>query len=141
MKKMPSSKPYLIRAIYSWCLDAALVPYLAVSVDERTIVPREHVQDGKIILNIGPMSCREIKIDDEGISFLTRFQGLAKEVWVPMDQVIGIFAKENGEGIFFGKTGPVPVGVSAPAPASPPSSKAKPQLRVIKPEKDTAPKA
>ncbi len=96
-----STKPYLIRAIYDWCADSGLTPYLAVQVDEYTQVPRHFVKDGRIVLNIGADAVRNLELGNEDIVCGGRFGGVAHQIIVPVSAVIGIFAKENGQGLVF----------------------------------------
>jgi len=99
----PTTKPYLIRAIYEWCSDSGLTPYLAVAVDKDCRVPMEFVREGEIVLNIGASATPNLLIDNEWIGFSARFGGSAREISVPIPAVIGIYAKENGQGLFFGR--------------------------------------
>lgn len=98
---MVSTKPYLIRAIFEWCLDQGFVPYLTVAVDGNTRVPRGHVKDGQITLNIGPEATQQLMMGNEEISFQARFNGAAFAVSVPVGAVAAIFARENGQGMAF----------------------------------------
>ena len=98
-----STQPYLIRAIYEWCVDGALTPYLAVVVDKRCRVPMEYVREGEIVLNISPGATPDLTIDNEWVSFSARFSGVGRDILVPVSRVMGIYAKENGQGLFFGK--------------------------------------
>ncbi|MGE5468687.1 MAG: ClpXP protease specificity-enhancing factor [Ignavibacteria bacterium] len=113
---MISTKPYLVRAIYEWCIDQGFVPYLTVAVDERTRVPREHVRDGQITLNIGPEASHQLMMGNEEITFQARFNGAAFAVSVPVNAVAAIFARENGMGMSF-EVGPA--GLAAEEPALP----------------------
>ena len=99
--KLPSTKPYLIRAIHEWCCDNAFTPYISVAVDERVRVPREYVRDGQIVLNISYDATGHLQIANEGISFQARFGGVARDIAVPLGQVTAIYAKENGAGMAF----------------------------------------
>lgn len=98
---MATTKPYLIRAIHEWCTDEGLTPYLAVQVDARTQVPREFVRDGQIVLNISATATHQLLLGNEEISFQTRFNGAAFPVVVPVDAVMAIYARENGQGMAF----------------------------------------
>ena len=98
---LPSTKPYLLRAIWEWCCDNAFTPYISVQVDGRTMVPREFVHDGQIVLNIGPGATNRLKIGNELIEFQARFGGVARELSVPVTQVLAIYARENGAGMAF----------------------------------------
>ena len=96
-----STKPYFIRAIYEWCSDCGYTPYLSVRVDERTRIPLEYVKNGEIVLNVSLNATRNLTVNNELIQFSARFNGVSREVSVPVDRVQGIFARENGQGAFF----------------------------------------
>ena len=96
-----STKPYLIRAIYEWCSDCGFTPYLSVRVDDPTRVPVEYVKNGEIVLNVSLNATRNLTINNELIQFSARFNGVSREVSIPVDRVQGIFARENGQGAFF----------------------------------------
>ena len=99
-----STRPYLIRALYDWCTDNGLTQYVAVVVDETVQVPREYVQNGEIVLNISFDATSSLKLGNEVIEFKARFAGTAREIMVPVNRVIAIYARENGQGMAF----PVP---------------------------------
>lgn len=101
MAQIPSTKPYLLRAIREWCLDQGYTPYLAVIVDARTRVPREHVNDGQIVLNLGPEATHQLVMGNEFITFSARFNGVAQALSIPIDNVAAIYARENGQGMAF----------------------------------------
>jgi stringent starvation protein B len=96
-----STKPYFIRAIYEWCSDCGYTPYVSVRVDERTRIPLEYVKNGEIVLNVSLNATRNLTINNELIQFSARFNGVSREVSIPVDRVQGIFARENGQGAFF----------------------------------------
>ena len=98
---LPSTKPYLIRAIHEWCCDNGFTPYIAVIADERTRLPREFVRDGQIVLNIGYEATGHLSITNDGITFQARFGGVARDISVPISNVAAIYAKENGAGMAF----------------------------------------
>ncbi|HEY6897536.1 MAG TPA: ClpXP protease specificity-enhancing factor [Rhodocyclaceae bacterium] len=98
---MLSTKPYLLRAIYEWCVDQGFTPYLQVAVDARTRVPREHVRDGQIVLNVSPEATSQLLIGNDEISFQARFNGSAFPILIPVDTVAAIYARENGQGMAF----------------------------------------
>lgn len=98
---MVSTKPYFVRAIFEWCVDQGLTPYLTVVVGQATRVPREFVKDGQIVLNIGPDATNQLLLGNDEITFHARFNGVAFPVVVPIDSVAAIFAKENGQGMSF----------------------------------------
>lgn len=101
MERLPSTKPYLLRAIWEWCCDNNLTPHVAVVVDKRTRVPREFVKDGQIVLNLGPGATNKLNIGNEYVEFQARFGGVARELSVPVEQVAAIYARENGAGMAF----------------------------------------
>ncbi len=98
---LASTKPYLLRAIYEWCADQGLTPYIAVVVDEHTIVPRQYVKDGQIVLNVGTEAAHQLHMGNDFITLTARFGGVAQNLSVPVDQVAAIYAKENGHGMAF----------------------------------------
>ena len=115
-----STKPYLLRAIYEWCTDSGYTPYLAVKVDSATTVPMEYVRKGEIILNISYGATSGLKMDNDAIHFRARFNGVSREIYIPVHNVLAIYANENGQGMAF------EVNVTAsemPAPASPTRSR------------------
>lgn len=110
-----STRPYLIRAIYEWCTDNGLTPYVAVRVDDGVQVPREYVKDGEIVLNISFEATGSLKLGNEFIEFSARFAGVAREIIVPVDHVIAIYARENGQGMAFPPSDPAAASQQKPA--------------------------
>jgi stringent starvation protein B len=98
---MVTTKPYLIRAIHEWCADQGFTPYLAVTVDAQTRVPREYVKDGQIVLNVAADATGQLQMGNEAITFQARFNGVAFPVHVPIAAVAAIYARENGQGMAF----------------------------------------
>ena len=98
---LPSTKPYLIRAIYEWCSDNGFTPYLAVKVGRDTRVPMEFVKDGQIVLNVSMDATQNLVMGNELIAFQARFGGVAHHIAVPVDNVSAIYARENGQGMAF----------------------------------------
>jgi stringent starvation protein B len=96
-----STKPYLLRAIYEWCTDNGYTPYLAAMVDSQTQVPLEFVKNGEIVLNISFSATSGLKMDNDFIHFHARFAGVSREIFVPVDNVVAIYARENGQGMAF----------------------------------------
>jgi len=101
MTKSASTKPYLVRAIYEWCVAEQFTPYLLVKIDQNTLAPRAFIKDGKILLNLSPESIKDLLMGDEAITFTARFNGAPENLYLPISAVEGIYAKENGEGLFF----------------------------------------
>lgn len=97
----PSTKPYLLRAIFEWCTDNGFTPYLAVVVDESTRVPMQFVKNGQIVLNISYGATSGLKMENHAISFKARFGGVSRELFIPVENVVAIYASENGEGMAF----------------------------------------
>ena len=136
-----STKPYFIRAIYEWCSDCGFTPYLSVRVDEHTRVPMEYVKNGEIVLNGSLNATRNLTINNELIQFSARFNGVSREVSIPVDRVQGIFARENGQGAFFtvespaalsvAPSGPVAAGEVEADPPRPPAA-GKSRLKLVK---------
>lgn len=129
-----STRPYLIRALHDWCTDNGLTPYIAVYVGPRVQVPREYVKNNEIVLNIGFDATSGLKLGNEFIEFKARFGGTARDIVVPVDHVVAIYARENGQGMAF----PVPAEPGAePAPA-PVSAEAGPKGLRLAPAGDDA---
>jgi len=130
-----STKPYLIRALYEWCVDSDFTPQLLVAVDGRTRVPPGFVKDGQIVLNISAGATRNLTLDNDWIQFSSRFGGVSHELSIPVDRVMAIFARENGQGLHFEPVDtPEPPG-QTPPPApddAPVPPKGKPSLKVVK---------
>ena len=96
------TRPYMVRALYQWIEDNALTPYLMVDATaEEVQIPREHVQDGRIVLNIASRATGNMSMGNDYINFSARFGGVSQEIWVPLTAVLGIYAKENSQGMFF----------------------------------------
>lgn len=139
MKSLPSTRPYLIRAMHEWCMDHGFTPYVSVLVDASVRVPKQFVQDGQIVLNISTDATGSLVIGNDFIDFKARFGGVPQDISVPIERVQAIYAKENGQGMAF----PVEQLEAepdsdddnvVPPPDLPPSSsaKSKPALRRIK---------
>jgi len=130
-----STKPYLIRALYEWCSDSGYTPQLLVAVDGRTRVPPGFIKDGQIVLNISAGATRNLMLDNDWIQFSARFGGVSHEISVPVDRIMAIFARENGQGLHF-----EPVDApESPEPSPPPATsdapsppKGRPSLKVVK---------
>ena len=99
---MTPSRPYLVRAIYEWLVDNNATPYILIDATHAQVrVPPQHVKDGKIVLNVAPHAVKDFFIHNEGISFSARFGGVPMMVSAPMVAVLAIYARENGQGMFF----------------------------------------
>ncbi|MET0381927.1 MAG: ClpXP protease specificity-enhancing factor [Burkholderiaceae bacterium] len=96
-----STRPYLIRALHDWCTDNGFTPYLAVHVDRLVRVPMEYVKNNEIVLNVGFEATSGLKLGNDHIEFRARFGGVARDIMVPVDHVVAIYARENGQGMAF----------------------------------------
>ena len=134
-ESMTSSQPYLIRGIYDWIIDNAMTPYLLVNAEnDYAMIPRDFVEDGKIVLNINPSAISDLQLGNDYIMFNARFSGKAMEVSVPVISVLAIYARENGQGMMFDDNGtnlPPNPPENTPPPEKPKKSQ-KPQLKVVK---------
>ncbi len=102
-----STKPYMLRAIYEWCADSGYTPYIAIKVDRNTRVPMEFVKNGEIVLNISFGATSGLKMDNDFIQFHARFGGVSREILVPVQNVLAIYANENGQGMMFDAPPPI----------------------------------
>ncbi len=143
-----STRPYLIRALYEWCTDNGLTPYVAVSVDDTVQVPREYVKNNEIVLNISFDATSSLKLGNEFIEFKARFAGSAREIMVPISHVIAIYARENGQGMAFpmgsqaqAPAGLLPAPVAGAAPAEAAARAADDHAKIMQLVPDTAPDA
>ncbi|MEM6406688.1 MAG: ClpXP protease specificity-enhancing factor [Pseudomonadota bacterium] len=138
--KLPSNRPYLVRAIYEWLTDHAQTPYLIVDAEYEDVhVPQHLVDDGRIVLNIGPTAVRDLDLANEAISFSARFNGRPTPVYVPIQAVTGLFSRENGHGMFFQPEAqvqednePTPPPPQKKAPGAKPGKTGRPVLKVVK---------
>lgn len=115
-----STRPYLIRALHDWCTDNGFTPYIAVFVDASVQVPPEYVKNNEIVLNLGFEATSGLQLGNELIEFKARFGGVSREILVPVDHVIAIYARENGQGMAF----PMPTEASSAGTASAESASA-----------------
>jgi stringent starvation protein B len=114
---MPTTKPYLMRAIFEWAEDNGYTPQVLVNAEASDVeVPLAHVVDGQIVLNISSSAVQLHVMDNECLSFSARFSGIEQDIFLPMDSILAIFARENSQGIFFEEMG---VDDSDPEPTSP----------------------
>ena len=124
---MISNRPYLIRAINEWLLDSQCTPHLLVDTEAPGVdVPQEHIQEGKIVLNIGPHAVEGLRISNEEVTFLARFSGVSRLISLPVSAVLAIYAKENGRGLMFNEADEPEPDDSGPRPTS------RPSLKVVK---------
>ena len=135
---MTSSRPYLLRAIYEWILDNDCTPHILVNaLHPEAQVPQDYVKDGQIVLNIAPGAVQNLSLVNDAVSFSARFQGVPNQVFVSIDAILGIYAKENGKGMMFEEMdgGYPPTDPTSPDPAKKDTGAAevkRPSLRVVK---------
>lgn len=130
---MTSNKPYMIRAIYEWILDNELTPHIVVFASAPDVsVPLEYVnKDNQIVLNIAPRAVEALEMGNQSITFSARFGGIPTEIFVPCQAVLGVYARENGQGMMFELDPTPPPDGTTPDNASSSTAK-KPSLRVVK---------
>ena len=116
-----STKPYLLRALYEWCVDNGYTPHVAVKVDSKTQVPSEYVKNGEITLNVAPSAVHKLQMGNELIEFSARFAGVARQISVPVGNVYAVYARETGHGMTFDVDAAKPAtqAVAEAAPAAP----------------------
>lgn len=99
---MNSSRPYLVRALYEWIVDNDCTPHMLVNADFRDVqVPQGFASDGQIVLNVSPSAVRHLHMDNDAVSFEGRFGGVPHSLFVPVGAILGIYARENGQGMVF----------------------------------------
>jgi stringent starvation protein B len=138
---LPSTRPYLLRALYEWCTENGFTPYVAVKVDQTVQVPREYVQGGEIVLNVSMDATSSLKLGNDFIEFKARFGGKPRDIMVPVNRVMAIYARENGQGMAFPvqdeETVPptqdaVPDAPEDPVPPATPPAGQRPSLKRVK---------
>ena len=127
-----STRPYLIRALHDWCTDNGFTPYLAVYVSAGVQVPMEYVKNNEIVLNVGFEATSGLQLGNEFIEFKARFGGVSREIVVPVDHVVAIYARENGQGMAF----PVPTESSASGATAVAAEPARTGLRLARSASD-----
>ena len=125
---MTSTRPYLIRAMYDWIVDNGMTPHLLVDSQQDDVdVPRQYEQDGKIVLNISPTATQNLDVNNDAITFEARFDGSPTTVFIPINYVLAIYTRENGQGMMFGDDNEI---TPPPDPGVPSSKRA--HLKVVK---------
>ena len=128
---MKSQRPYLVRAYYDWIVDSDEVPYVLVdATQDGVVVPEEYVEDGRIVLNLGPNAVRDLNISDDFLMCSSRFNGRAFELILPIQAISAIYAKDTGEGAVF-ESVQEPPPPTDPKPPSPPEGETKPRLKSV----------
>ena len=129
-----SKRPYLIRAMHEWMGDNSHTPHIVVDTSiDGVCVPPEHIKDGKIILNISESAAHNLKLTNDAVSFRARFSGIAFDVWVPMKSVLGIYARETGQGMIFSHDSETADQISPAAlPDEVEETRSRPHLTIVK---------
>lgn len=123
---MTPSQPYLVRAIYEWIVDNELTPYVLVNAEnDESHVPQQYVENGKIVLNLGPVAVNDLEMANDFIAFNARFGGKAMNVSFPLSAVLAIYAKENGQGMVFNES-------DDENPPPEPDKPSRPSLKLVK---------
>ena len=132
---MTSTRPYLLRALHEWMLDNGLTPQLIVDADnDRVQVPRQYVVDGRIVLNIADSAVRNLSLGNEQVEFQARFGGAPLQLFIPIQQVVAIVARENGAGMSFSEDPPAQDQPRDTGDKTPPDDRGpgRPKLKVVK---------
>ena len=129
-----SKRPYLIRAMHEWMGDNSHTPHIVVDTSiDGVCVPPEHIKDGKIILNISESAAHNLKLTNDAVSFRARFSGIAFDVWVPMKSVLGIYARDTGQGMIFSHDSETADQISPAAlPDEVEETRSRPHLTIVK---------
>jgi stringent starvation protein B len=131
---LPSKRPYLLRAMHEWMTECGHTPHVIVDAEREGLqVPRAYVKDGKIVLNLSASATQRLRLGNEEVEFDARFSGVVHHVHFPISAVLGIYARETGEGMVFSEQDLGPEPPSRPTPAEEGGSNSKrPQLKVVK---------
>ena len=130
---MTPSKPYVIRAIYDWIVDNNCTPHLLVDAESEGVeVPQDYVTDGQIVLNVSPSAVVNLQLSNESVSFSGRFGGVPVDIVVPVEGVVGIYARENGQGMIFDEESDLDFDPEPPETDPTPPSSDRPSLRLVK---------
>ena len=130
---MTSSRPYLIRALYEWISDNGLTPYILVDAEyEDVVVPTQHVEKGKIVLNIAMSAVDNLTLGDSAVELDARFSGKSMQIYAPIPSILAIYARENGKGMVFGEDDGGDDEPPTPPEKEEPSKPNRPKLRVVK---------
>ena len=117
--------------MFEWMGDNGHTPHIVVdAAGDGVCVPTEHVKDGKIILNISGTAAHNLKLTTDAVSFRARFSGVPFDVWVPMPAVLGIYARETGQGMIFSHDAEHPEPPDESQEAE--TTRSRPHLRVVK---------
>ncbi len=133
---MTSSRPYIFRAIHQWITDNGLTPYVLVNAEyPGASVPEQHIENGKIILNISPRAVSHWQLDNDWITFSARFGGKSRDITIPVQAVLAIYARENGKGMVFERENGATAQAGPPHPPEspkPPRKKGRRHLQLVK---------
>ncbi|HKZ73061.1 MAG TPA: ClpXP protease specificity-enhancing factor [Steroidobacteraceae bacterium] len=132
-RTLPPKRPYLLRAMHQWVTDCGHTPHVIVDSERQGVeVPRAYVKDGKIVLNLSATATQRLAIGNEFVDFEARFAGVVHHVHFPMTAVLGVYARETGEGMVFSEADLGPEPPTRPTPAEEGGSSRRPQLKIVK---------
>ena len=131
-----SQKPYILRALFEWCVDNGYTPHVAVKVDAKTQVPAEYVKGGEIILNISPNAVHKLQMGNEAVEFSARFGGVARQISLPIANIYALYARETGHGMTFDTEGPKPLVQAKGESEAVPATTTKPPTALPAPPSD-----
>lgn len=127
---MTSSRPYLLRAMYEWIVDNGMTPHILADAENDAVnIPRQYEENGKIVLNISPTAVKALNLGKEDLEFEARFDGNSMEVVIPIEYVLAIYTRENGQGMMFADEGDLPPDDGAD---NFPTKPKHPHLRIVK---------
>lgn len=136
-RAIPPKRPYLLRAMHQWMSDSGHTPHLIVDAERPGVeVPRAYVKEGKIVLNVSMNATQRLMLNNDAVEFDARFAGVIHHLRFPVSAVLGIYARETGEGMVFSDQdiGPEPPPGSSTTPNSDEKEKEnkRPQLKIVK---------
>ena len=131
MKRTLPKRPFLLRAMHQWIAECGHTPHVIVDAGrEGAEVPRAYVKDGKIVLNLSEGATQRLRLGNDEVEFDARFAGVIHHVRFPVSAVLGIYARETGEGMVFSEQDLGPEPPKRPTPAE--EGGRRPQLKVVK---------
>jgi stringent starvation protein B len=127
------SRPYIMRALYEWIVENDCTPYLLVDAAiSDVLVPQQYVKDGQIVLNVSPGAVMDLNMSNDAVTFNGRFGGVAFDIYVPVGAVMGIYARENGQGMVFDAEEVIDDTPPDDTPPSPVKPEKRPSLKIVR---------
>ena len=134
-RAIPPKRPYLLRAMHQWMTDSGHTPHVIVDAERPGVeVPRAYVKEGKIVLNVSMNATQRLMLNNDLVEFDARFAGVVHHLSFPVNAVLGIYARETGEGMVFSEQdlGPEPPPTSPTTPQPEEKENKRPQLKIVK---------